>query len=324
MTELAFSCHNYTIFFNKNKKMENLNVPGIGTKTSKKSKRQMIIGAVAASLLLVAVVFGATSNFFGALKSPVITFNVNLASSPVSNTVTGGDLNVPLAGFTFTASSTGSVTLNSLSVVGFIDDENGGASYQKGTSTDAGSLPVSSVVTSVWLEDSSGNVLGSAGTFDTKGKVSFTGLSFAIAASTTQTITVYGNISSSAGYNSVADRVCVDIPTVKDISATDSSGKTAGPQLVTHNTVGSSLVYIEIPVPEEALTFSIDEDSSDVEEESASSGTGSSSDSAGTESASSGTGSSSDSAGTESASSGTGSSSSDSSGTGSSYSGSGS
>jgi hypothetical protein len=250
--------------------MENLNsVPGVGAQVPKKSKRQMILGAIVASLLVVAIVFGATTNFFGAVKKVATNaVSVGLASSPVSDTVAGGDTNVPLVGFTFTAGSIGPVTLNSLALTGFIDDEGAGSSYEKGTSTDySGSLPVGSVITSIWAQDGLGTVLGSAGTFDSTGKVTLSGLSLLIAKSSTQTVTIYGNISSSAGYNSVADRVAVDILANKDVGATTAVGSIAAATLNTHNMTGSTpAVYVEIPVVVATATiFSIDDVCSDYE-----------------------------------------------------------
>lgn len=246
--------------------MEGLKIPDVGMKIPKKSKKTLILGAVAATLLAVMIVLGATSNYFGATVSSKVV--VSLASSPVSDTVSGGDTAVPLVGFTFMANTLKTVMLQDVALYGYIDDENGGASYETGISTDSGALGIYDVITSVWAKDGSGNVLGSASTFDSTGKVSLTGLNLSLVKGATQTIIFYGDVSSSAGYNSVADRVAVDIASKSDVLVKNMTGSKTIPVVLSTRNYGSSspVVYLEVPVTVSAApVFSIDDVCSDYE-----------------------------------------------------------
>lgn len=145
---------------------------------------------------------------------------IALASYPTSDTFVKGSDDVNLARFTFTAGDAMDVTVSSIVLAGYLD-EDGDGTYTQGTDN---SVDIKNVVTSVWLEDEDGNQLDNARSFSA-GDATFNALAWTIEAGTTEVLNVYGDVSNSAFYNSTNDFVAVDIDSAaSDITSEDVEG----------------------------------------------------------------------------------------------------
>ncbi|KKT02096.1 MAG: hypothetical protein UV80_C0006G0086 [Candidatus Peregrinibacteria bacterium GW2011_GWF2_43_17] len=164
---------------------------------------------IASRLSLAVVITLGIANL--ALALPPL-LSISLASTPISDTILTGEDAVLLESFTLTTDAK-NILITSIVLNGELDEDLDGDYNDTVTGsviTDNG-ISLSSVVTAVWLEDADGSQIGTDATFAANGDVVFTGLSLIQSAGSTERINVYGDISSSAPYNSNDDRVAVNI-----------------------------------------------------------------------------------------------------------------
>lgn len=158
-------------------------------------------------VLATVIVFSITDLAFAA---PLLL--VSLASTPISDTIFTGENTVNLGSFTVTTGAR-DILITRIVINGELDEDLDGDYNDTATGsvkTDNG-IYLSSVITAVWLEDATGATIGTGETFNTGGNAVFNGFSFSIPAGYTELVHVYGNVSSSAPYNSNDDRVAVNI-----------------------------------------------------------------------------------------------------------------
>jgi len=250
------------MFFNHKTKMEHdTHVPDIVSGQKKKgSKKKWILGGIASALLIVAIVFGATSNFFGAFglgKGISITLPSGL--TPIS--VESGEDTVLLGSFDFTGPSAGKSILKQVILTGYLD-EDGDGDY---STTEDNSVALYDLIDDFWAETGDGNALGTPYTVDaTASTVTFTGLGLEIEAGATQTMNIYGTLSSSAPGNSDSDFIAFDIDLPRDdayaINPLGTEVLVKGKD--TNGTEDSPNYYVEIA----GEVFSIDDVCTDYEE----------------------------------------------------------
>lgn len=153
------------------------------------------------------------------------SLSVNLASTPISDTVVGGAHDVNVVSFALTAGSSSDVTITELVLSGYID-ENSDLDYNQGVDN---SVDIHDVVTNVWLEDIDGNVIAGPEVLSSSGEATFSD-TWDIPAGETQSVKVYADISGSAPYNLDDDAVYFDIDDVSsDIVAEDEEGNVIVP-----------------------------------------------------------------------------------------------
>ncbi|MBU1018880.1 S-layer homology domain-containing protein [Patescibacteria group bacterium] len=152
------------------------------------------------------------------------SITVSLGSYPTSDTFVKGTQDVNFGSFALTVGSAMDVTISSIVIAGWLD-ENVDGTYTQGTDN---SVDIKNVVTSVWLEDSEGNQVGTSKSFSS-GDATFNSLGWTLEAGSTELLKVYGNISASAFYNSTNDIVAVDIDAAADITAEDAEGNSITP-----------------------------------------------------------------------------------------------
>jgi hypothetical protein len=146
------------------------------------------------------------------------SLTVQLASTPVSDTWVKKAVNVPSAGFVFTAGSQGDITVSSVKISGSANIDAGG--YDVADLNDA--------VTTLSLWDGSTQV-GIAQSVDgTLGTATFSGFNWVVPAGTSKTLTVKASLDSVAS-TGTPDVYWVGINVAADITAEDSDNNSVTP-----------------------------------------------------------------------------------------------
>lgn len=155
------------------------------------------------------------------------SLTTSLGSTPVSQTYIKGSTNIDFLGINLKAGDAASVTLNSITATGFID-EDGGTSMLQGMDNN---VQVRDIAQTCRLKDGTTQVgqskSPSAGS--TGGKLEFTGLNLVIAAGQTKSLRLNCDVSNSAFVNGNAERIGFSIQTAADVVAQDADGNNVNP-----------------------------------------------------------------------------------------------
>jgi len=155
-----------------------------------------------------------TGNQFS-MSNAGLTFEV--VNNPTSRPYVSGTPNAALLGLKVKAGSSKDIQLDSVTLQGYIDGNTSGL-FGLGTSTDDGSVDLADVVQSVGLYN--GNTLvSSIENVNSDGTVVFTDMNLALTKNQSLTLTVRGNIDSSAPYGSLSDRIKFAIVADTDVTA---------------------------------------------------------------------------------------------------------
>ena len=158
------------------------------------------------------------------------TLTISRAGTPVGQTVVAGTNDVSFVGINLQAGSAADITVTSIAVTGYIDDDGtpgGGSVAGVGGSN---SRTVVTAVPSIGLYEGTTQVGTSKSPSSTNGVATFSSLNYVIPAGTTKTVYVKGNVATGATTN---DTVSFDIATNASVSAQDADGTalTAGTTL---------------------------------------------------------------------------------------------
>ncbi|RJQ14841.1 peptidoglycan-binding protein [Candidatus Parcubacteria bacterium] len=150
---------------------------------------------------------------------------LSLAGTPTSQSFVRGTGNVDMVGFNFKAGVAQDITLTSIKVTGYGDDDTSGI-FSAGILFGASSSTVSGRTNSVWLVDQSNGstVAGPEAVNSTTGEAQFSSMNFTVPAGQTKTLVVRSNLDASALANSNTDRIKFDIAAVGDVVARDPQG----------------------------------------------------------------------------------------------------
>ena len=155
---------------------------------------------------------------------------VALSATPSSQTYTRGSSNVALAGFSFTAGSSLDQTIKSITLNGQIDANNDGtfAAAGTGTETAGGDTSIlSNVIDSgVALYDGATKVSDVKNINSTTGQVVFNNLDIKVDKSTTKNLVLRGNVSNSAPFGTLPDKVKFSVVAGTDLIVIDQNGQT--------------------------------------------------------------------------------------------------
>ncbi|OGJ48529.1 hypothetical protein A2344_01485 [Candidatus Peregrinibacteria bacterium RIFOXYB12_FULL_41_12] len=223
-----------------------------------KSPRSFVLALIVICLLVVAVIFGSASNFFGFVSPLKSSLNINLASWPSYSEFAydyDDDKTSPLVGFTFTAGSSQDVHVDSITFTGYIRNDDL-TDYEQGVTSYAGYpyYPVSlnEVLGTIWLEDySTGSIIPGIGSSSYDGEIVISELDLNIPKGETKTIIVYGNMEGLSSYGLDTLYVALDIANYSDVVASAGSiiRRNVVPTLTTHNSIpqsGHPYAYVEI------------------------------------------------------------------------------
>jgi hypothetical protein len=167
---------------------------------------------------------------------------LSLASTPTSQTYIKGTNDVPFVGFNLTASNGSPLTVNTITVTGYIDENATGGS----TAGVDNSVSVQQIVPTIMLKVDGAQIGDSKSVNSTSGIATFSGLNLTIPAGTTKTVVVYGNISASAFINSNAELISFDVVNVTDIAAQDATSNTVNPGTADPNGNGTPNIGVTV------------------------------------------------------------------------------
>jgi hypothetical protein len=172
---------------------------------------------------------------------------VSRAGTPVGQTIVAGTNDVSFVGINLQAGSAADITVTSIAVTGYIDDDGtpSGGDFDAGVGN-GNARTVVTAVPSVGLYEGTTQIGTSKSPSSTTGVATFSSLNYVIPAGTTKTIYVKGNVSTGA---TATDAVAFDIPTNASISAQDDNGTAlvAGTNLTgapVNGTVKTPTVYM--------------------------------------------------------------------------------
>lgn len=184
---------------------------------------------------------------------------VALASSADSDTYVKGTSDVELAIFTLTVGSSMDAEVDQVVIAGYIEEDGVVASASDYTQGVDNSVYVRNVITSAYITDQAGNLLGTSESFSTGGDATFDSLNWTITAGTTEVMYLYGDISGSAPYNGTDELLYFDIDDVSaDMTVTDTEGNTI---TATGDAANNGSMAITVSA---GGTLAISEDSSNV------------------------------------------------------------
>ena len=258
IADVASLCYNLGVIFNF-LNMEALHkMIGFVPHSRSKSPRSFVLALIVICLLVVAVIFGSASNFFGFVSPLKSSLNINLASWPSYSEFAydyDDDKTSPLVGFTFTAGSSQDVHVDSITFTGYIRNDDL-TDYEQGVTSYAGYpyYPVSlnEVLGTIWLEDySTGSIIPGIGSSSYDGEIVISELDLNIPKGETKTIIVYGNMEGLSSYGLDTLYVALDIANYSDVVASAGSiiRRNVVPTLTTHNSIpqsGHPYAYVEI------------------------------------------------------------------------------
>ncbi|MEK9157124.1 MAG: S-layer homology domain-containing protein [Patescibacteria group bacterium] len=155
------------------------------------------------------------------------SLSVAVASSPVSDTIVKGTAEASLAAFNFTAGAASDVVITKIQPTVDFSLEDSGAAGTWSTSGSTGSTTYAKdLVTTLYLYDENGDQIGTAEAVPNAGKPTFDGFELTVPAGETITVTVKGDIATTAPAEGTTDVVGVDIEATGDVTAEDMDNNT--------------------------------------------------------------------------------------------------
>ena len=150
------------------------------------------------------------------------TLTLGAASTPVSDTYVKRTTGIPAVGFTFQASTASDITATSIKLTGLVDNDGSGvfvANVQ-------GGIDINNLVNSVRIYEGDDMLkpLADAKSLSSDGTVTFSGMTWKIAAGTTYKLVVRADASDSVAAN---NRIKFDIAVTTDVTAQDKDSNTA-------------------------------------------------------------------------------------------------
>lgn len=148
------------------------------------------------------------------------SLNVSLASTPVSNTYVKGTKNVDVVGFVLSAGITDEITVTSLTVAGYIDEDADG-DYAAGSES---SVSLQNTVNSVTMYDDAGNKLADSKNVGTDGTAVFSNMTFKIPAGGSKKVVLKADqIATTAPQGSTNDAFGFDLTAVMAVKSDGGS-----------------------------------------------------------------------------------------------------
>jgi hypothetical protein len=162
----------------------------------------------------------------------VPSLTISLASVPVtgSNLYTRNADDVPFVGMNFDCGAASDCTVTDLLVQGRLDDEGDANDFDSTFDASDHRTRLSSIVSSVWLEDGAGNlVAGPEAVQSSSYRATFGDFSWSIEAGNTETLYVMGDLSSLAYANFDPENISFALPSGAWVTAEDVDGSTLIP-----------------------------------------------------------------------------------------------
>lgn len=150
------------------------------------------------------------------------TLTIGVASTPVSDTYVKRTTGIPAVGFTFQASTASDVTVTSVKLTGYVDNDDSGTF----TANTDGNIDINNLVNAVRLYegDDLSKPLVDAKSLSSDGTVTFSGLTWKIPAGTTYKLVLRADASDSVSLN---NRVKFGIANTTDVTAQDKDSNTS-------------------------------------------------------------------------------------------------
>lgn len=196
-----------------------------------------IVGGVALAGIVALATFSNSELFQGKVPRPdgnndkPAALIVSLGTAVTSTTVNGGTSNNSLVAFNFKANK--KMTLKSLTLQGYVDCDTTGVFSLNGTAeiapavtascNDGLSTKLADVVSGLALYDGA-TLVSNLGNVAADGKITFSGLNLVIDAQTVKTLTLKGNVSVSAAFGTLNDRIKFGITEPSTVIAIKESG----------------------------------------------------------------------------------------------------
>ncbi|MFA5792275.1 MAG: hypothetical protein WC897_00190 [Candidatus Gracilibacteria bacterium] len=198
------------------------------------------------------------------ISAPSLSMALTSTPTPGSNIYMKGADNVPFVGMAFTCGSASDCVISDLIVQGYYDDEGDADDFDTAYDSMSGhGTSLTSVVSSIWLKDSAGSLVGTSEAINPSTyRATFSSLTYTIDAGDTEVLYVMGDISTSAFANSDAENIAFGISSGPCVTAEDSSGSvisvtgsvnTAPITYVTTDLSGSLTVSVDADTPREDI-----------------------------------------------------------------------
>lgn len=191
---------------------------------------------------------------FGSVAPDTLT--MSLRSSPVSGSVVGGSDEVDFTGITLDCTVSLGCTVTDLTLQGFLDDEGDHNDWDTAQDASDYSDSLSTLVDSVWLEDSTGNAVSDVEAVNSSTyKVTFDSIDLTMANGDSMDLVVVGNLSSDVYWDDNSEEFAFGINSTSDLVVEDRDGNSFVPTGTVN--AGTPTVY-QSTLPNGDLTVSVD------------------------------------------------------------------